>query len=182
MQDLSGKLLIASPDTESGSYFAKAVIYIINSDLSGSMGVIINFPFMTLSGRVTVSNESYNKENIEMKNFHTYSGGPVDIERGFILKLQKGKQNSEKITINSSIAELKKLSNKINIKRDSIFIFGHCGWGPGQLEEELRNDYWLVADASKDVIFTASDHDKWHKALENLKISPTMYSSFIGHC
>jgi len=182
MLNLTGKLLIASPSTESDSYFAKSVIYIIKSDLNGSVGVIVNSPFMTLNGSVTVSNDSHNKENLEMKDFHTYSGGPVDIERGFILQLQKGNNKSERIVVTSNLETLRKLSKKLSTAKNCIFIFGHCGWEAGQLEEELRNNYWFIAEASKEIVFSVNDQTKWTKALENLKITPLQYSSLVGNC
>jgi putative transcriptional regulator len=40
--------------------------------------------------------------------------------------------------------------------RARVFI-GHAGWGPGQLDEELANDAWIVADLEPEDVFAVGD-------------------------
>jgi len=182
MHDLTGKLLIASPTTTPDSYFAKSLIYIVKYDSTGAMGVIINFPLIKLNGNVVVNINSQNIENIHIKNLDTYSGGPVEVEKGFILQLEEAKEESEEIiSITSSIDVLKNISKKSKHK-NTMFLFGYCGWDAGQLEEELENNDWLVAPSSKGLIFNTKNKDKWTQALEELKIHPSRYSSYTGSC
>jgi|GEM_PF-2918968 len=179
MQDFIGKLLIASPNTDRGSHFARSLVYVIKSDLSGSMGVIVNFPFVTLNGSLTVSNGSYNKEDILLNNFHTYYGGPVDIEKGFILQYDK-KSADDCIYISSSIEVLKKIST--NTAKQNMFLFGYCGWSSGQLEYEVENGEWLLSQANKEIVFNSNNNEKWYKALTYINVNPTTYSSYTGNC
>ena len=146
------------------------------------MGVIINSPFITLNGSVTVRTQSNNKECIDVKNFHTYSGGPVDTEKGFILQMEKkSKQEPEVINISSSIKVLKNISKSSKMQK-SMFLFGYCGWAAGQLEKELQNNYWLLSQANKNIIFDTNNSEKWQQALKTLSITPVQYSCYVGNC
>jgi putative transcriptional regulator len=44
-------------------------------------------------------------------------------------------------------------------------FLGYAGWGPGQLEGELRLGAWIVADASTDDVFAAEPKDLWRTVL-----------------
>jgi putative transcriptional regulator len=58
--------------------------------------------------------------------------------------------------------------------RRAFLALGYAGWGPGQLEREVRESAWLVCDADETLLF-GDDHDhKWAHALEKLGISPAM--------
>jgi putative AlgH/UPF0301 family transcriptional regulator len=60
--------------------------------------------------------------------------------------------------------------------RRAFLALGYAGWGPGQLEREVRESAWLVCDADETLLF-GDDHDhKWAQALEKLGISPAMLS------
>lgn len=182
MEDLTGKLLIASPTMTQDSYFAKSLIYIVKYDVTGAMGVIVNFPLITLNGDVIVSTNSNDRENIHLKNLKTYSGGPIEAEKGFILRLgDEQEESKEIIKLSSSIEVLKSLS-KNSEHKNTMFLFGYCGWEAGQLEEELENNDWLIAPTTKGIIFDTNNKRKWQQALENLKINPSRYSSYAGSC
>lgn len=182
MEDLTGKLLIASPTTTPDSYFAKSLIYIVKYDATGAMGVIVNFPLITLNGNVIVNTNSSDRESIHLKNLKAYSGGPVEVEKGFILQLDEKQEKSEEvIQISSSIETLKTLS-KSSQHKNTMFLFGYCGWEAGQLEEELENNDWLIAPTTKGIIFNTNNKKKWHQALENLSINPSQYSAYTGSC
>lgn len=182
MENLIGKLLIATPCTEPGSYFDRSVIYIIKSNAKGSMGVMVNSPFLKLDGNVNVGLSPNNTKGMYIKELNTYSGGPVETEKGFILELEKqSRKSQEVIKISSSIESLKAISKKIKPKY-SMFLFGYCGWDSGQLERELENDHWILSPSSKDLIFNVDDKEKWTTAMKKMNITPTQYSYHTGRC
>jgi putative transcriptional regulator len=51
------------------------------------------------------------------------------------------------------------------VRRARVFA-GHAGWGPGQLEGELAEKAWIIADATADDVFTASPEALWRRILE----------------
>jgi putative transcriptional regulator len=182
IKNLVGKLLIATPSTIPGSYFDKSLIYIIKSDPSGTMGVMINSPLLKLNGNINVGTTPINTKGMYIEELSTYSGGPMDIEKGFILELQKqSKSHKEVISLSSNIESLKSISKKIKPKY-AMFLFGYCGWDAGQLENELKNDFWLISSPDKDIIFNTDDKEKWNKAMKETNIPPGQYSHYIGRC
>ena len=35
-----------------------------------------------------------------------------------------------------------------------MFVLGYAGWAPGQLEQELQENTWLISPANTDIIFS----------------------------
>ena len=48
------------------------------------------------------------------------------------------------------------------------FLLGYAGWAPGQLEDELLNNMWVVAPASHSLIFDTPADEIWHKTVKRL--------------
>jgi putative transcriptional regulator len=47
---------------------------------------------------------------------------------------------------------------------------GYSGWGPGQLEKELKQGDWLLLPANQKLIFNTPDEIMWKTAYKNLGI------------
>ncbi|MFP4048155.1 MAG: YqgE/AlgH family protein, partial [Bacteroidales bacterium] len=47
------------------------------------------------------------------------------------------------------------------------FFLGYSGWSPNQLDEELKNNAWLVSELEASKIM-APDRDLWEKVLQEL--------------
>ena len=62
----------------------------------------------------------------------------------------------------------------------ALLALGYSGWGPGQVEREIRANGWLVVDASADLVFSADDAGKWAGALKRLGIDPLTLSAAAG--
>ncbi|MGA0395329.1 MAG: YqgE/AlgH family protein, partial [Rhodospirillales bacterium] len=63
----------------------------------------------------------------------------------------------------------------------SLLALGYAGWGPGQLDGELKANGWLHVDADEDLIFDAGLESKWERALNKIGIDPSMLSGDIGN-
>ena len=57
-----------------------------------------------------------------------------------------------------------------------MLAVGYSGWGAGQIERELQDNAWIVADADEALIFDTDLDGKWVKALASLGIRPEMLS------
>ena len=57
----------------------------------------------------------------------------------------------------------------------------YAGWGPGQLEEEIKTNSWLLAPADGDIVFDTPIEQRWKKATEKLGIDLAHLSTDIGH-
>ena len=62
----------------------------------------------------------------------------------------------------------------------AILALGYSGWGPGQLEQEIKANGWLVAEAREDLVFSRDDAGKWAGALRGMGIDPLTLSAAAG--
>jgi len=47
-----------------------------------------------------------------------------------------------------------------------FFALGFAGWSPGQLEQELMADGWIIAPSDNKIIFDTPASDRWKAAAE----------------
>jgi putative transcriptional regulator len=52
-------------------------------------------------------------------------------------------------------------------------LAGYAGWGPGQLDDELSESSWLIADVQPDLIFDVEPALVWETAIRRLGADPT---------
>jgi putative transcriptional regulator len=50
------------------------------------------------------------------------------------------------------------------LRRARVFA-GYAGWGPGQLDDELREGSWIVEPADPEDVFTADPGELWSEVL-----------------
>ena len=62
-----------------------------------------------------------------------------------------------------------------------LVALGYSGWGAGQLDLEIKNNGWLISDASLDVIFKKDNSKKWEEALKILRVDPILLSNEGGN-
>ena len=63
----------------------------------------------------------------------------------------------------------------------SLLALGYAGWGPGQLDDEIKANGWLSLDSDPTLLFETDVDDKWTAAMRKLGIDPLMLSDEAGH-
>jgi putative transcriptional regulator len=58
---------------------------------------------------------------------------------------------------------------------------GCAGWGPGQLESEIKENAWLNSSIFEENIFDLPIEVRWDEAVKKMGIDPTLLSSTAGH-
>lgn len=182
-QTYSGRLLLATP--EMGDHrFQFAVIYICSHDTKGAMGIVINKPKSGL--HISDLLEEIGIEGkVQVANTPVLSGGPVDIDRGFVLhsadyfKEDTSVKLSDTLTLTSTKDVLEALVSD-DAPQKAMLAVGYAGWAGGQLEAEIAQNAWLVCDADESLIFGDDLDSKWEKGLAILGISPEMLSGSGG--
>lgn len=179
---LTGQLLIAMPAMPDPR-FAHSVIYMCMHDERGAMGIIVNqivdgLAFEKLLEQVGI------KDAPPKRNIAIHVGGPVETGRGFVLhsadySLDSTLEVNGGIRLTQSIEVLKEISRGGGPRR-CLLALGYAGWGPGQLEREIKQNGWLNTAADEELIFDAAIDDKWRRALAKMGIDPTMLSSSSG--
>jgi len=180
---LSGQLLIAMPSM-SDPRFAKTVIYVCAHNSEGAMGLVINkqideLTFPDLLEQMEID-RTPPKEPIAV-----LSGGPVEQARGFVLHSAEYLQEAtmrvnEKVGLTATIDILRDIAEGQGPK-DKILALGYAGWGPGQLDDEIRGNGWLHVEADDNLVFGDELAGKWESAIQKIGIDPRMLSDEAGH-
>jgi len=126
--------------------------------------------------------------NTDDLNLDIHLGGPVEVERGFFLHTGEYTKNllfnpaDSNLAVSSNSQILQDIADGTGPQKN-IFIIGYTGWSAGQLEFELENNLWLIAEPDHDLIFEEKPKDKWSKALATLGISTNDFVEMgIANC
>ncbi|MEN9409034.1 MAG: hypothetical protein RL216_1008 [Pseudomonadota bacterium] len=181
--ELDGKLLVAMPGM-GDPRFEKSVILMCAHSAEGAMGLIVNRPTPDLSFANLLEQLSIPRAP-EGRDIRVHFGGPVERGRGFVLHSAdyKGGPATMKIEggygMTATLDILEALARGEGPSR-AILALGYSGWGPGQVEAEIKANGWLVVDAAADLVFSADDAGKWTGALKRLGIDPLTLSAAAG--
>lgn len=183
---LTGKLLMAMPGMGDPRFY-KSVIFMCAHDKNGAMGLVINrtLPGLDMSRMLKQLNIDFSSSFTDRHNkMPVMSGGPVETARGFILHSGDFEQadtmyvnNDFKVT--GTIDALKAIATGQG-PDNMLFMLGYSGWGQGQLDEEIKNNAWLVSDPDSNIIFDSDPNKKWNIAVQKLGIDPAMLSGNAG--
>ena len=150
-----GKFLIASPALRDPN-FAQAVVLLITHDDSGAMGIIINRPLS-----MTVAEAWQQVSSVPYVNdTPLHQGGPCE---GMLMVLHRDESLAQ-ITVSDGIflaTDADTVRQLVETGDDPMkFLVGYAGWSPGQLEEEIKEGAWVLADAGPSEIFDTPE-DLW---------------------
>lgn len=181
---LAGKLLIAMPSI-GDPRFQKAVIFMCAHDDKGAMGFMVNHSMPEVTFEKIIDQTGIKSDIIvDVPPIEVLHGGPVEKTRGFLLhSTDFNMKDTVEIDQNYAITgTLNALEDIIGGRgpKDMLFVLGHAGWEAGQLDRELQQNAWIVAEASPDLVFQAALDDKWTLALRSLGIDPGMLSGTMG--
>lgn len=182
---LSGQLLIALPAI-SDTRFERAVALIFAHDAEHAMGLILNHPLR----RLTLG-EVFEQLSIPCPEARRTEGvllgGPVQTERGFVLHSDDF-QAADGATLRTPAGlactptreALEAMSRDDGTPRRSRLALGYAGWGPGQLEQELRRNVWLTCPADEAIVFETSPEEIWTVSLGRLGVDPSFLTADAG--
>jgi putative transcriptional regulator len=181
---LSGALLIAMPGI-GDERFERAVVLVCAHNAEHAMGLAVNRPVEGLTVPDLLQRLGV-ESTIEVPDDLVLMGGPVERERGFVLHTTDYLSPASSIPIGESVAltatreVLGALASHNQRPRRAILALGYAGWGPGQLEQEIRDNVWLTCPADEALIF-GHDHDhKWSRALAKLGVDAEHLTAQAG--
>jgi putative transcriptional regulator len=184
-EDLTGKLLIAMPDM-GDPRFHGSVVFLCAHSGEGAMGLIVNKPMPDV-GLGDLLDQLEIARGPATPELSVCFGGPVELRRGFVLhSAEYHGDREERLEVDDRFAMTATLDVLEDIARGTgperaLLALGYAGWGPGQLEGEIRENGWLTAEATPEIVFAPRMEGKWAAALASLGISPLTLSSEAGH-
>ncbi|MBL8553085.1 MAG: YqgE/AlgH family protein [Phenylobacterium sp.] len=180
---LNGQMLIAMPGI-GDPRFERSLILVCAHDADHAMGIAVNRP---LDG-LTVPDLMQRLEigvTAELGDDLVLMGGPVEIERGFVLHTddyhaEHSLDVEGGLALTATREVLEAMGSHNRQPRRAILALGYAGWGAGQLENELRHNVWLTCPADEDLVFDDDYGSKWTRALAKLRIDPKFLSAEGG--
>ena len=180
---VTGQLLIAMPGMRD-ERFAKTVIYMCAHTEEGAMGLVLNQRFEALTFTELMRQLELEEKQIT-KDVPVHFGGPVEAGRGFVLHTSDYQQDAtlevvDGVALTATVDILKAIARGDGPKK-SLLALGYAGWGPGQLDMEIRANGWLQVPSDAEIIFDDQLETKWERAFRRLGIDPRMLSDDMGH-
>ena len=157
MESLQGKLLIASPQLLDPN-FTKTVVLLIQHSDKGALGVVLNRP---TSKKVKELWEEVGDAPCKSEA-NVCLGGPVS---GPLMAVHTNQFFADmEIVPGVFFAAKREHLDSLVLQRDDPLrvFFGHAGWGPGQLDNEIQVGGWLTTPASAEHVFYHGE-DLWEK-------------------
>lgn len=182
---LSGQILIALPAI-GDPRFERAVVLVFAHDADHAMGVVLNQRLPRLSLGEVLDQLSLPCPEAR-RTEAVLLGGPVQRERGFVLHTDDFRASDGStlappggLSCTPTREVLEALSRADPAPRRSRLALGYAGWGPGQLEEELRRNVWLTCPVDEALVFDTPLAGLWTAALGRLGIDPSFLSAEAG--
>jgi putative transcriptional regulator len=162
---LTGRLLVATP-TLGDPNFSRTVIYVLDHDESGTLGVVVNRPTTVPVGEVLPDWQQYTTEPGVL-----FQGGPVALDSALGLAVLPGVGDDEpvgwrRVVDGLGLVDLDAPPEVLVEGMAGLRIFaGYAGWGSGQLEDELAEGSWYVVPGHARDAFTAAPEGLWRAVL-----------------
>lgn len=181
--NLTDHFLIAMPNMVD-PYFAKTLTYVCEHNDQGALGVVVNRPIeMTLQSLFEQIEIELKPERL--KDMPVHFGGPVQMDRGFVLHEPLGEwQSTLSIAGNLGLTTSKDVLQAVGRGEGPhklLVSLGYAGWAPGQLEHEMAQNAWLTVPAKAAVIFELPIEARLSAAMEMLGIDLASLSEDAGH-
>lgn len=170
---LQGYFLISETELADPN-FRQTVVLLVNHNEEGAFGLVVNRPADLSLGDVVTEFEGQ-----PIGEAPTFVGGPV--EQHYLFALHSGFPASATSEFSMTPTEgitfepvFQAMETYFRDEWPSIppesrphvaFYLGYAGWGPGQLEGELREKAWLVIPADPEIVFHPDPEEGWNAAL-----------------
>jgi len=160
------------------------VIYMCAHNAEGAMGLVVNRALDALSFPDLLEQLDIDTSTA-MENVDVHFGGPVETGRGFVLHspdyLQEGTMVvADGVALTATVEILRAIASGNGPQRH-LLALGYAGWGPGQLDSEIKANGWLNVGADDGLVFDTNLNTKWDRAMGKLGIDPSMLSESAGH-
>jgi putative transcriptional regulator len=177
-ESLAGRLLVATPVIGDPN-FDRTVVFLLGHDQDGALGVVINRPT-----DVDVEGSLPQWASISAPPAVVFVGGPVEQAGAIGLGRPspgvplEGRSPGDWDAMWSPIPDVADAVGPLatldlhadptlSPGLDAVRVYaGHSGWGPGQLEAEIAQGAWIVADARGEDLWSDRPDVLWRRVLQ----------------
>jgi putative transcriptional regulator len=160
----SGRLLVSTP-LLGDPHFARSVVYLLEHDEDGTVGVIVNRPSHTPVGQVLPA-----WQDAVCGPSVVFGGGPVQPDGALCLgRLERddtGVADTRPVVDGVCTVDLDGDLDAITAGTSRLRVFaGHAGWSAGQLVEEIEQGAWWVVPGGSEDLFSDDPRPMWSRVL-----------------
>lgn len=175
MDTLRGRLLVATPAIEDGP-FLRSVVYLLDHDEDGALGVVLNQPLdadvedvLPLWGSVVNAPDCL------------FGGGPVAMDSALAVGVLAGADAPDgwrRMTGRVGLVDLDGPPPVEGALAGLRVFAGYAGWGSDQLEGELEEGSWVVVDALDEDLLSPRPETMWRDVLRRQVDDVRMWATF----
>lgn len=162
---LKGQLLLDSGQLR-GSFFQRTVVLICEHNPEGAFGLVLNRTTGSKVGEMVIADLPD-----VLKDCPLYLGGPVQPTALSFLHSDSFVPDANvipNVSLSHSLDALMEIGESFSSERKVRMFAGYAGWSPGQLEDELKRDAWLIHPASSDLVFEKEPGQLWQYVLRQM--------------
>ena len=161
LEPSAGRLLVATP-LLGDPHFSRTVVYLLEHDGGGTVGVVLNRPSHTPVGQVLPDwHDAVSGPAV------VFGGGPVQPDGALCLGeldsdttgIRQVVDGVSTIDLDGDVAVIAAIARRLRV------FAGHAGWSPGQLVAELAEGAWWVVPGSPADLFTEDPRTMWRRVL-----------------
>ena len=182
-QSLKGQFLMAMPGLADPNFY-QSVTCLSEHNAKGAMGIVITRVHPEINAKM-IFDELQMTSNPGAEAIPIYIGGPVHMNELFILHgapfIWDG---SIMVTDELALSNSRDILEAIAVSdgpQSFIIALGCAGWGPGQLESEIRSNAWITGPYAASIAFQTEVEGRWEAAMKKIGIDPTLLSDIPGH-
>lgn len=155
---LKGQLLLDSGQL-SGSFFQRTVVLVCQHDAEGAFGLVLNRSSGNKLGEMIVADVPD-----PLKEQPLYLGGPVQLSALSFLHSDNFLPEASvmpNLDLGHSLDTLVELGESFSSTQKMKLFAGYAGWSPGQLEDEMKRQAWIIHPATIDLVFDTDPETLW---------------------
>lgn len=170
-----GKILISEPFL-SDDTFGRAVVLLVDHTSEGTMGLVVNKELPLFVNDVV-------KEFKYIEDIPLYKGGPIGTDTLFYLHtlpdIPGAFPVNKGLYLNGDFNSIKKYILQGNVVKGCIrFFLGYSGWECEQLQNEIKENTWIVSKEDNCYLMNEDTDLMWKKALVKMGDKYEAWSRF----
>ncbi|MCW2521740.1 MAG: hypothetical protein JWO63_75 [Frankiales bacterium] len=171
------RLLIAAPSLTDPEFF-RTVVFLVEHDETGTVGVIINRPSHTPVGQILPD-----WQDVMSDPAVVFNGGPVQRDGALGLGRLAGATDAgnglRAVSGGLALVDLDAEPSEVAVGAASLRVYaGHSGWGNGQLEQEIADGSWYVVTGGLDDVFSRRPGMLWRAVLRRQPAPLSLLSTY----
>ena len=175
LQAEKGLVLVAEPFMDD-PYFKRSVVLIAENNAEGTVG-------FNLTQGIDIQLQDL-VDDFPAFNSQVYLGGPVQAQSLFYIHskgdlIPNSQVISDKLYWAGDFEILVDLIRFGKITENDIrFFLGYSGWDKGQLDRELKQNSWFIADINSAIVLKSDSNTLWKDIIKNSKREISYMANF----